>query len=123
VRRTLRTLATISVLAILVGIVGYADHRHKSTEMQRADVAWWYCANDHVGCGDDAEAVEHRADRIEASWQTRERAYTLLIGGLIGAAAMSLIAALPLRGSERAQRGMAPATFRREATGIEGQDG
>lgn len=121
-RRTLRTLATISVLAILVGIVGYADHRHKSTEMQRADVAWWYCANEHVGCGQDSEAVEHRADHIEASWQTRERAYTLLIGGLIGAAAMALIAARPSRGSERGRRGMARATFRREATGLEGRD-
>ena len=73
------------LLLVLVG-VAFADHRHKAEQMQRADVARWYCEHENQGCGADPEELEHRSERIEHGWQQRERGYTLLLGALAGSA-------------------------------------
>src|SRR5262249_48086418 len=39
-------------------------------QMQRADTAWWRCDHQHIGCGADPEAVEHRSDGSSAAGGT-----------------------------------------------------
>ena len=95
----LRTLSLIAALVVALGAVGLIDHAWKTRQMHRADVAWWFCANDRTGCGSNPERLEHRADRIEQAWQERERVYTLLLGALIGAGVMTVL------GRGRSRRG------------------
>lgn len=93
----LRTLTTITVLLLLLAGAAFADHAYKMRRMHRAEVAWWFCENQQVGCGRDPERLEHRADRIERGWQQRERVYTVLLGMLLGAGLMAGLGALRQR--------------------------
>jgi hypothetical protein len=95
--RAAKQLALIALVALVVGAVAVADHTRKNRQMQRADVALWYCRSDNIGCGTthaEQEWVEHKSEHIEAGWQRRERAYTAALAVLALAGALSIIAGL-----------------------------
>jgi hypothetical protein len=85
--RAAKLVAAICIAVAVIAGVAVADHARKNGQMHRADVAWWHCEHEGTGCGSDPELAEHKADRIEAGWQRRERAYTAAVAALAVAAA------------------------------------
>lgn len=82
-------VACLSIgLAVAIGLVAIADHRHKQSRANRAELGEWYCAHVGTRCGGAS------SERIETSWERREIGYKVTVGGLVAAAV--LVAGAPV---------------------------
>jgi len=70
---------------IAISVSGVLDHRHKDAVVRRLNRAPWYCAHDHVRCGE-----AKRDTSLERGWDEREVGYESALV-LIGAATLSLV--------------------------------
>jgi hypothetical protein len=69
-RRATLSLVCLAV-AGLIGVAAIADHRSKRQQINRAELAEWYCAHEHTRCGGPS------SERIEASWNDRQDVYEI----------------------------------------------
>ena len=86
VRRQLLGWKILGVLAalgiVLASVVAVVDHERKNREIERANVAKWFCLHRGMRC------AEKKPDAIEDAWETREHAYAagaivlILAGGI-----------------------------------------
>jgi hypothetical protein len=91
-----RHLLSFTCLAVagLIGVAATVDHRSKRGQINRAELAKWYCEHEQTRCGGPS------SKRIEASWNRRQGVYEI---GVIafGAAGLGRIALTRFRRRRR----------------------
>lgn len=85
------------VLAGIVGVVGVVDHHHKQARLEEIEADEWWCTHRGTRCGGESSR------RIEARWNSRERAYVVAVV-LLGASGATVGAASLEKGFRRRRR-------------------